>query len=232
MGISYNPRIVTDGLRVAYDAGNIKSYPGSGTTWTDLSGNGNNGTLVNGVGYNSGNLGSLSFDGVNDYVNIPFNASTMNFSLAQTICMWLRPATGSNTGRRNPYNQAYGGPGTLTYETNGGINYYFGTNGGNSTPYVGRGSGFTVAANETAFISVTRDQATNVCNWYKNGVLITTADSGGYASTANGTSPILIGDGYAGKFLGNIFDCKVYNRALTAQEIQQNFNATRSRYSV
>jgi hypothetical protein len=53
MAISYNPRIVTDGLVLALDAGNPKSYPGSGTTWTDLSGNGNNGTLVNGVGYNS-----------------------------------------------------------------------------------------------------------------------------------------------------------------------------------
>ena len=61
--------IVTDGLVLCLDAANPKSYPGSGTTWTDLSGNGNNGTLVNGVGYNSDNGGSLSFDGVNDYVS-------------------------------------------------------------------------------------------------------------------------------------------------------------------
>ena len=69
MGVFAGPEIVEDGLVLALDAGNTKSYPGSGTTWTDLSGNGNNGSLVNGVGYNSGNLGSLSFDGVNDYVN-------------------------------------------------------------------------------------------------------------------------------------------------------------------
>jgi len=190
------------------------------------------GTFANTPTYSSANGGSLVFDGVDDYINIPFNASAMDFSTAQTICMWLRPATGSNTSRRNPYNQAYGGSGTLTYETSGDINYYFGTNGGNGSPYVGKSSGFTVAANETAFISVTRNQSTNVCNWYKNGQLITTSDAGGYAATANGTSPITIGSGYAGKFLGNIFDCKVYNRALTASEIQQNFNANRSRFGI
>jgi hypothetical protein len=197
---------------------------------SDLSGNGNFGTSVNGPTYSSANGGSLVFDGTDDYITIPFNASTMDFSLAQTICMWIKPTTGSNTARRNPYNQAYGGPGTLTYETDGTISYYFGTNGGNSSPYVGRGSGFTIAANETAFISVTRNQVTNVCNWYKNGVLITTSDAGGYATTANGTSPIWIGDGYVNGFLGNIYDCKVYNRALTASEIQQNYNALKSRY--
>jgi hypothetical protein len=69
MGLSHSPSIITQNLVLCLDAANPKSYPGSGTTWTDLSGNGNTGTLVNGVGYNSGNLGSLSFDGVNDYVN-------------------------------------------------------------------------------------------------------------------------------------------------------------------
>jgi hypothetical protein len=63
-------QIITDGLVLYLDAGNPASYPGSGTTWFDLSGNGNNGTLVNGVGYTSDNLGSLVFDGVDDYVNV------------------------------------------------------------------------------------------------------------------------------------------------------------------
>jgi hypothetical protein len=211
-------------------AGTRGTTVATGGGWEDLIGNGNNGELVNGPTYSSANGGSLVFDGTDDYITIPFNASTMDFSLAQTICMWIKPTTGSNTARRNPYNQAYGGPGTLTYETDGTISYYFGTNGGNSSPYVGRGSGFTIAANETAFISVTRNQVTNVCNWYKNGVLITTSDAGGYATTANGTSPIWIGDGYVNGFLGNIYDCKVYNRALTASEIQQNYNALKSRY--
>lgn len=69
MAIFYNPRIVTDGLVLALDAGNIKSYLGSGTTWTDLIRQGNNGTLLNGVGFDEGNLGSLTFDGTNQQVS-------------------------------------------------------------------------------------------------------------------------------------------------------------------
>jgi hypothetical protein len=68
MGISYNPSIVTNGLVLALDAGNRKSYPGTGTTWTDLSGLGNTGTLINGPTYSSANGGSIVFDGANDYV--------------------------------------------------------------------------------------------------------------------------------------------------------------------
>ena len=62
------PNIVEDGLVLALDAGNTKSYPGSGTTWTDLSGKGNNGTLTNGPTFDSGNGGAIFFDGGNDYV--------------------------------------------------------------------------------------------------------------------------------------------------------------------
>ena len=65
-----NSTIVSSGLVLHLDAGNASSYPGSGTTLTDLSGSGNNGTLVNGPTYSSANGGSLSFDGVNDYVSV------------------------------------------------------------------------------------------------------------------------------------------------------------------
>ena len=70
--------VVEDGLVLYLDAGNNFSYPGSGTTWRDLSGNVNGGTLVNGVGYNSDNGGSLVFDGVIDYVN--FSTYDYNFN--------------------------------------------------------------------------------------------------------------------------------------------------------
>ena len=90
MAISYNPRIVTDGLVLALDAGNPKSYPGSGTTWTDLSGNGNNGTLTNGPTYSSANGGSIVFDGVDDYAEI--TDSSNNFDLGgidATLEFWI-----------------------------------------------------------------------------------------------------------------------------------------------
>ena len=67
MAILYNPGIITNRLVMCLDAANIKSYPGTGTAWSDLSGNGNTGTLTNGPVYNSGNGGYISFDGSNDY---------------------------------------------------------------------------------------------------------------------------------------------------------------------
>jgi hypothetical protein len=232
MAIHYNPKIVDDGLVLYLDAANLRSYPGSGTAWLDLSGNQNSGQFVGNPTLTPNGGNGFFFNGSSDGINIAFNASTMDFSLAQTICMWMKPSTGSESARRNPYNQAYGGPGTLTHEPNRTINYYFGTNGGNSTPYVGINSVFTVQTNELVFITVTRSQQNNICQWYKNGKLISTSNAGGYAATANGTSPILIAQGYVSRFVGDIYKCYVYNRFLTAQEVQQNFNATRGRFGL
>ena len=67
MALHHSPRIVTSGLVLALDAADRNSYPGSGTTWTDLSGNANNGTLTNGPTFNSANGGSIVFDGTNDF---------------------------------------------------------------------------------------------------------------------------------------------------------------------
>jgi len=66
----YGPKIVTSGLVLCLDAANKRSYPGTGTTWTDLSGNSNNGTLINGPTFNAGNQGGIVFDGTNDYISI------------------------------------------------------------------------------------------------------------------------------------------------------------------
>ena len=165
MSVSYNSSIATNNLVLCLDSANTKSYPGSGSTWTDLSASKTNASLSGSPVFNSANNGTLVFDGTDDSASVSFSATTMDFSLAQTLCMWIRPATGSNSTRRNPYNQAYGGSGTITHEPSGGFNYYFGTNGGNGDPYTGFTSSFTVVANETAFICVTRDQATNTTRW-------------------------------------------------------------------
>ena len=69
MGVLYNSRIVTDGLVLCLDAGDKMSYPGAGTTWTDLSKNKNNGTLTNGPTFDSANGGSIVLDGTNDYIS-------------------------------------------------------------------------------------------------------------------------------------------------------------------
>ena len=80
----YGPRIVTDGLVFNVDVGNNKSYPGSGNTLYDLSGNGNNGTLINGAVFSNTNNGKIAFDGSNDYIPIPYS-SVFNVSNSLTI---------------------------------------------------------------------------------------------------------------------------------------------------
>ena len=86
MSISYNPRIVTDGLVLCLDAGNIKSYPGSGTTWTDLSGNGNNCTIdASGFTYNASGYFSMADGGIT-------KSGTMNTSTTCTCVFWMRTA--------------------------------------------------------------------------------------------------------------------------------------------
>ena len=72
MAFAYSPKILTDGLVFAVDAANKKSYPGSGTTWTDLAGS-NDGTLTNGPTFNSGDGGSIVFDGTDDLVDFGNN---------------------------------------------------------------------------------------------------------------------------------------------------------------
>jgi hypothetical protein len=86
MALAHSPSIVTSGLVLCLDAANPKSYPGSGTTWTDLSGNGNNGTLVNGPTYSSVNGGSIVFDGSNDYISTAYSIGTVS---QQSISCWI-----------------------------------------------------------------------------------------------------------------------------------------------
>jgi hypothetical protein len=94
------PKIVTDGLVLCLDAANRKSYPGTGTAWNDLSGNGNNGTLVNGPTFSSANGGNLSFDGTNDYTEVTTRNTNLEFqpTLPYSVFVFLKsPPSGSQS---------------------------------------------------------------------------------------------------------------------------------------
>lgn len=182
---------------------------------------GNNIITASGLAYSSNN--TFSFPG-NNSLSIP----AIDFSQAQTVEIWLQPLENDAT-RRNPYNQAYGGYGTWTHEPSGEFNYYYGDAGSNNTPYIGHTSGFTVVQNEIAHIVSTRN--TTESRWYKNGIA-STVYSHGYGTLTTDTNPILIGTGYSASYIGNIFSVKLYNRALSAAEVQQNFEATRGRYGI
>lgn len=86
MAFHYSPKIVTEGLVFYVDAANPKSFVNGNTTWNDLSRSGNNGTLTNGPTFDSSNGGSISFDGLNDYVD----TSTINFGQVYTLNFWVK----------------------------------------------------------------------------------------------------------------------------------------------
>lgn len=167
--------------------------------------------------------GSFSFgEAVASSITLP----NISFPIEQTIEMWIKP-TENDAVRRNPYNQAYGGHGTLTHEPNGTIVYFYGTSGANTTPYGSHSSGFTVLQNELACICITRRFADT--KWYKNGILMSTA-ANVYGVLPADTNQIIIGNGYAGPYKGKIYSTKLYNRALSEQEVATNFQATRGLY--
>jgi hypothetical protein len=225
MGLSHSPSIITQNLSLCLDAANPKSYPGSGTTWSDLSGNGNNGTLVNGVGYNSGNLGSLVFDGVNDYVSVS-NTSQLRPSTELTISMWVK-ANSITAGwvrlfGQDPYT---GGP-LIFLETGGtlirALHYPNGTEVRCNTSYPISTTLYT----NIVFTFKTGDAIRS----YFNGVANTNVALSAGTFSYNTINPYLIGHIGVSWFNGNIAQVSIYNRALTPQEIQQNYNALKSRF--
>jgi len=223
MGIVYNTSIVRDGLSLFYDPANIKSYPGSGTTIYDLSGNGNHGVL-SGSPVFSNNI--MIYDGVDDHITVPYNQTSLDFSLQQTVIIWMYHTYTS--GRKNPYNQAYGGYGTWTHENGSYINYYYGTAGTNSTPYTNRSSASTPTST-WQMMSSTRSVANMI--WYRNDSLSSSLYNP-YGTITTTNINITFGNGYAGRWVGNMGPMMLYKRELTLSEIQQNFNAIRGRYGI
>ena len=211
--------IVTSGLVLNLDAQNYYSYPGSGTTWTDLSGNGNTGTLVNGVGYNSGNGGSLSFDGSNDKVSTNYKPSGQ-----RSYFIWVKyNSLTSGSGFQLTGTQEVSAYTYIGIQNGGNVYYYAGTDttGGNI--------GNPVAVNTWVSLGfVLNADGSRIV--YKNGVNIH-SNTGGLGVTATAEFSVgCINDNY--HVNGNIAQVQIYNRALTASEVQQNFNATKSRYGL
>ena len=232
MGLAHSPRIVTDGLVLALDAGNTKSYPGSGTSWTDLSGNGNNGTLENDVGYDSGNGGALSFDGTDDYATLSSSqiapgtgAFTWNFwakhiPTAETG-VGTKSVLFSGTGSNTLYGAVY--MDSLTY----GVFYY-------ATGY--RIADYDTAFNDQwwhiAFVGNGGVSGSRTLKLYRNGVQAGSTYTYDYNFTS--TTPYIgRNHSYAPEVMrGFMANATYYNRELTASEVEQNYNALRGRFGI
>ena len=211
------PTIITSGLVLNLDAGNAASYPGSGTVWTDLSGNGYSGTLTNGVGYDSANQGSLVFDGSNDYVDLNTN-NIITGTNAFTFDAFYKVTNATVAA------EIFGNYGSGYTSSTIWISARYGVYLNNNTPYF---QGFPLGVG-TYHMAFTRDSSGN-CVLYKNGIQDGTA--------INNTSVVVgqnfrIGSDVGGigeVYGGNLYTIKVYNRALSSTEVTQNFNALRGR---
>jgi hypothetical protein len=150
----------------------------------------------------------------------------MNFASAQTLQIVMRHTYTS--GRRNPWDQAYGGYGTWTHEQGDSITQFYGNAGSNNNPYVGVSSPATPRSVWSVLCAV---RSTTEFKWYLNGSLSNTS-SNPYGVLANTPANINIGYGYAGFWQGDMAMVTAYTRALTDAEVAQNFNAIRGRFNL
>ena len=225
MAISRGPKTTTNGLVLCLDAADTNSYIGSGTTWTDVSNTGNNSTLTNGPTFSSANGGSIVFDGTNDYVS-----GTTSGLVSSVISMdvWF------NVNSSKQYSALMGSNATEKYEmlikSGGAIEVSLSTN--NYMQYNN-----ILSLNTWTNIVVTAESGTQ-WKMYKNGVDLgsPTTYTGTWqvsgASISNFDLGRIRNDVASFAYSGNISTVKIYNRALSATEVLQNYNATKTRFGL
>jgi hypothetical protein len=232
--LSGGPNIVTDGLILNLDAANTKSYPGSGTTWTDLSRAGNIATLVNGPTFNSANGGSIVFDGTDDVVTVPMTNLRPTTGITQEVVVYIQSNElqvwiGSQYGvsSNNSYALWLDSTSTLACGVNigGTLNY--------------QTQSYTITIDKYYHFIHTYNGSTQ--KLYANGIEIRSWSTSGNIAYDSNNTLLAIGNDWNGSGYntgagfathGNQPIVKIYNRALTASEVLQNYNATKTRFGL
>jgi hypothetical protein len=250
MGLNHGwrgPNIVRNGLVLYLDAGSPNSYQGSGTTWKDISKfYQNNGTLVNGPTFSSGDDGYIRCDGTNDYIEVLDNSSLDFGSGSFTVEYWFRKLASTagnydNIWGVNKWNTG-ASPGTNEW----------GLTIGNGTTGTGNQYGFGVESGSVGYgISETTTTQLSLNTWYQligqrdganfktylNGALTMNVTASGFTTSSiinNVGRNLRINNSAVNSFYTNADNAnvKIYNRALSADEVSQNFNALRGRYGI
>jgi hypothetical protein len=211
--------IVQDGLIFNLDAGASTSYPGSGNTWTDLTGDGPNGTLQNTPTYVNENGGSLYFDGTNEWVSGPGYDIASDYSFS----IWLKLDTLSITHYLISGGTAFFGNYNIILTTSGIV------------AVASRGSPVVsfsefVASIDTIYQIVVTKSGTSY-NLYVNGYNVSSKTYGG-GGLIYSPNRLFANEFVNGLFKGSLYRTSGYSKALTAEEVQQNFNALRSRFGI
>ena len=239
--IAYYGNIVRDGLVLNLDAAKQDSYPGSGTVWRDIADGVIAGSLINGPTFNPNNFGSIVFDGVDDYVIIP-NSTTLNITSTITLESWINLTALANANHgEGIFSKGLSSDGNSgVYETllisSGGVNYpFFRMRIGSSTPFYNPQN-----------IPINLNQIYHFVSTYNGSIMrifINGVESGtGFLQSGtiqSNTQDLTIGVRFTNRlgssdsfFSGNIFSDRIYNRALSAAEVLQNYNAQKGRYGL
>jgi hypothetical protein len=231
MAINAGPKIVEDGLVFCVDAANKKSYPRTGTVWTDLTANKKTGTFsnMNTANFSNDGVGSLTFDGSNEQVNF---GDIIDISSNYTLECWFKGSATQSTD--------YIGIFAKDSPSNFGNYGFFGDSGSNYVRFGFRDtSGIQKETSNSNYNDIkstlwvhyvgTYDFSSLIL--YRNGINI--ASSSANTTPETNSNPLSIGNRYTNNrwFTGHIAMCRIYNRALSAQEITQNYNATKGRYT-
>lgn len=231
--------IVTDGLIINLDASMLASYPKDGTTWTDISANSNNGTLINGPTFNTDGGGCIVFDGSNDYVNFG-DKNSFTLPGGFSVNIWFKTSSFSGAA---PFLAKYE---SARYE------FVFGMVGGNlygwvydTTTNAYRGRYATSIATYTSVstwnnFAYTYDGGglTSSSKLYINGVQRDNTDfanANTFVTIRNTSSLLNLGNyniGLGGPINGRVGLINYYNRPLTITEILQNYNSTKTRFGL
>lgn len=231
MGAFSGPRIVNGGLVLALDAGNTQSYPGSGTSWTDLSGQNNTGTLTNGPTFSIVNGGAIVFDGLNDLISLGTGFTSLDL-IDKSFQCWIKKTGASAKGLVDKDfdngTPNYGGWGFWT-QANNKLWWW-------ATPNLDLLDDGPLTISNTTWtnVAVTWNSSTKTANFYINGVLNSSKTNASIVEKASGSANFVVGAfrNTTNPFDGSISLVNAYARLLTASEIQQNFNATKGRYGI
>ena len=233
MGLAHSPSIVIDGLRFCLDAANIKSYPGSGTTWTDISGKNHDGTLTNGPTFSSDNGGCIVFDGSNDHIGMLGTATDLGIndtSSSFSFSVWFK--TGA-TSEKYMFDNFDGSTQDISCRLDAGkLEMYLRGSSGGIVNAVRYGS-YTLNKWNNAVYNFDSSTSPDTLTAYVNGINTGTSTShfsGNFESGSNFRIGMRPAGG--GQFSGRIACAMLYNKSLTEAEVKQNYNALKGRFGL
>ena len=245
MAVRYNPKIVTDGLVMAVDAGNTRSYPGTGTTWFDISGNNNNGTVVGDeVSFDSNNnsfkfLGAPANDNNDDYVSFPNTSWTLGANF--TIEIWNYYDSDS-TPTDTPW------AGGCLYTNSAAADWNTGSGNNNGLLFGYNSIVYKNTSNSETQVDLSTSPATRV--WHQHVMVVTSGTGKIYVDNvelatlsnmrtytqSNGVLALGTADRFSnnrrGEYLGLISNARIYTKSLSTAQILQNYNALKGRFGL